>query len=84
MSALPPKADMCSAQADVCFVPKADIQPFIQSRRQRWFAVAGRLTLGVGRPIAPMSRTQVNACLDSHHPAAKNTATGDGNCMYTV
>jgi len=27
MSALPPKADMCSAQADVRFVPKADIMP---------------------------------------------------------
>ncbi|MGA7331488.1 MAG: hypothetical protein WBX77_07175 [Pseudolabrys sp.] len=26
MSALPPKADICSAQADVCFVPIADIQ----------------------------------------------------------
>jgi hypothetical protein len=25
MSALPPKADMCSALAYVCFVPKADI-----------------------------------------------------------
>jgi hypothetical protein len=25
MSALPPKADMCSALADVRFVPKADI-----------------------------------------------------------
>ena len=25
MSALPPKADMCSAQADVRFVPEADI-----------------------------------------------------------
>src|SRR5262249_25604825 len=25
MSALPPKADMCSAQAHVCFGPKADI-----------------------------------------------------------
>jgi len=25
MSALPPKADMCSAVADVCFGPKADI-----------------------------------------------------------
>ena len=25
MSALPPKADMCSALADVCFGPKADI-----------------------------------------------------------
>jgi hypothetical protein len=27
MSALPPTADMCSAQADVCLVPKADIPP---------------------------------------------------------
>jgi hypothetical protein len=25
MSALPPKADMCSAKAHVCFGPKADI-----------------------------------------------------------
>ena len=25
MSALPPKADMCSAASDVCFGPKADI-----------------------------------------------------------
>ena len=27
MSALPPIADMCSAQAHVCFVPIADIAP---------------------------------------------------------
>ena len=26
MSALPSKADICSAQADVCFVPIADIR----------------------------------------------------------
>jgi hypothetical protein len=26
MSALPPKADMCDATADVCFEPKADIE----------------------------------------------------------
>ena len=25
MSVLPPKADMCDATEDVCFVPKADI-----------------------------------------------------------
>jgi hypothetical protein len=25
MSALPPKADMCSHELDVCFVPSADI-----------------------------------------------------------
>ena len=29
MSALPPKADMCSAQADVRFVPIADIAPLL-------------------------------------------------------
>ena len=28
MSALPPKADMCGAQADVRFVPQADISLF--------------------------------------------------------
>jgi hypothetical protein len=27
MSALPPKADICSALADVCFGPKADFGP---------------------------------------------------------
>ena len=27
MSALPPKADMCGATRDVCFVPIADIAP---------------------------------------------------------
>jgi hypothetical protein len=27
MSALPPKADMCSAPAHVCFGPEADISP---------------------------------------------------------
>ena len=32
MSALPPIADICSAQGDVCFVPIADIPPF--KRRQ--------------------------------------------------
>src|SRR5262249_60681803 len=33
MSALPPKADMCSAQAYVCFGPKADIGSPIRSPR---------------------------------------------------
>ena len=32
MSALPPKADMCSAEADVCFGPKADIATGITHR----------------------------------------------------
>ena len=29
MSALPPKADMCSARVDVCFGPKADIESIV-------------------------------------------------------
>jgi hypothetical protein len=29
MSALPPKADMCSATRDVCFGPKADIRSLV-------------------------------------------------------
>ena len=35
MSALPPKADMCSATRYVCFVPKADIANLIESPRRR-------------------------------------------------
>src|SRR5262249_47289103 len=35
MSALPPKADMCSALAHVGFGPIADIAPFIRSHRRR-------------------------------------------------
>jgi hypothetical protein len=36
MSALPPKADMCSALAYVRFGPKEDIAPLIRSPRRRW------------------------------------------------
>ena len=39
MSALPPKADMCSALADVRFVPIADIGSAIRSPRRRARAV---------------------------------------------
>jgi len=35
MSALRPKADMCSANRHVCFGPKADIEPPIRSPRRR-------------------------------------------------
>jgi hypothetical protein len=35
ISALPPKADMCGANRHVCFGPKADIAPFIQSQVQQ-------------------------------------------------
>src|SRR5262245_53565785 len=35
MSALLPKADMCSALAHVCFGPKADIEWLIRSPRRR-------------------------------------------------
>jgi hypothetical protein len=33
MSALHPKADMCGALANVCYVPKADMSRFIRSPR---------------------------------------------------
>jgi hypothetical protein len=42
MSALPPKADMCSAPAYVCFGPEADIPPSIRSPRQRTIEIWGR------------------------------------------
>ena len=35
MSALPPKADICGATADVCFVPIADIERLIRSPRRQ-------------------------------------------------
>jgi len=38
MSALPPKADMCSALGDVRFVPKADIEP--KTERSPWSVYA--------------------------------------------
>ena len=42
MSALPPKADMCSALADVRFVPEADIQiSFFYSYRYPLLAQSG-------------------------------------------
>jgi hypothetical protein len=34
MSALPPKADMCSALAHVCFGPKADIQDDVNEKER--------------------------------------------------
>ena len=40
MSALPPKADMCSAIRDVRFVPIADIPPF----KRRQLAYTGGMT----------------------------------------
>ena len=39
MSALHQIADMCSAQGDVRFVPKADVEPFSQLRDQQRFDV---------------------------------------------
>ena len=35
MSALPLKADICSASADVCFVPGADIGEIIRARKRK-------------------------------------------------
>ena len=36
MSALAPKADICSAPADVCFVPKADIGQTSDEHHDTW------------------------------------------------
>src|SRR5262249_1047620 len=38
LSALPPKADICSAPAHVRFGPKADIASFTQLSRRQWRA----------------------------------------------
>ncbi|MGA6934180.1 MAG: hypothetical protein WB041_02155, partial [Pseudolabrys sp.] len=35
MSALPPKADMCGANRNVCFVPKADMVGHLQRPNER-------------------------------------------------
>jgi hypothetical protein len=35
MSALPPKADMCSATGDVCYGPKAEVKHFATNASQR-------------------------------------------------
>jgi hypothetical protein len=36
MSALHPKADIPQRRPDVCFVPKADIDPLIRPGRRQW------------------------------------------------
>src|SRR5262245_1328293 len=40
MSALPPKADMRGALADVCFGPKADIMGFLVAKLSRAASIA--------------------------------------------
>ena len=49
MSALPPKADMCSAQADVRFVPIADVallcDDLVGTRKQRVAGLQSRAPL---------------------------------------
>jgi hypothetical protein len=37
MSALPPKADVCSALAHVCFGPQADLPLFVNARLSQGF-----------------------------------------------
>ena len=39
-----PKADMCGALGDVCFVPQADIAPFTRSPRRRARAALAELS----------------------------------------
>jgi len=43
VSALPPRADMCSAVVDVCYGPKADITPSIRSPHRRGQALMAKL-----------------------------------------
>ena len=68
MSALPPKADMCSAVADVRFGPKADIsaQLFILNFMVAVAAVAGkeRLRLRLGPFIAAIMHRHFDAAIE--------------------
>ena len=66
MSALPPIADMCSANTDVRFVPIADIAHFIRSPRRRVRAAAS----GQSRPSAlAVLRLMTNSYLVGAVPA---------------
>ena len=50
-------------------------------------SMGGRLlmTFGVGRPLAPMRRADVDACLAFRlDPAAKNAAARKGNCPHAI
>ena len=47
MSALPPIADMCSALAYVRFVPIADIQDFVLTKRKTPGRYSGAFTLAI-------------------------------------
>ena len=43
------------------------------------------MTFGVGRPLAPMRRADVDACLAFRlDPAAKNAAARKGNCPHAI
>jgi hypothetical protein len=56
MSALPPKADMCSVEINVCFVPEADINHHLFSAvviALIRFALRARLR-GRRLPVAPL------------------------------
>jgi hypothetical protein len=55
MSALPPKADMCSAQADVRFVPIADISDVELLKQKDRHAPRGE------EPMAKMMKTAERA-----------------------
>ena len=72
MSALPPKADMCGAQARVCFGPKADTQSALLGFQTNT-AVRGRITLHVRELIIPFLAVERNKVADlSSFPRAIN------------
>jgi hypothetical protein len=66
MSALPPKADMCGALANVCFGPKADIAPYSITSFARPIRVLGTFrpsALAVLRLMDTTQRASVAAIL---------------------
>src|SRR5262249_31347293 len=84
MSALPPKADMCSAVVHVCFGSIADIVAFIftrlhsaarsPERRKRWILVSGRgrvKNTHVQRKSYPLRATNRNALSHSINWSAR-------------
>src|SRR5215831_17748609 len=57
MSALPPKADMCSAVIHVCFEPIADMSFNIQTKRGRLLSVAAVLVRRLRQLRLPLTQT---------------------------
>ena len=68
MSALPPKAHICSAPADVCFVPIADVAMMITDLGLQE-ALGYLLQASVRDLWAPARWTYFGLCVSRHHRA---------------